>query len=391
MSFVAILQATRALRKGFESAIYFYGPGSLNCLATRGFPTTGDIGVPGRAEHQRLAEDVHRRGRQGLLLPVRPVAARRPRGGPDRRASSPPTRWTCRTPSSTTRARARSSTPPTSSEPTPGRTTHRRAVSIDTRVDIAIRGVRVAAPVHRQGGAGPSDDGHLIIDGANAAVPVNPDSPYQVRDGRLWLGEDDTGLRLGVVPPAQVLRPDHRGRGAVPSRSPCCTARTCWPRTVVQTCIRYARGRPVPVLRHRGVAARRAARSRPRPRPSWPRWPRPRCGWTGSRQMVMTTGTTAGPDRGARHLARCVRAVLAAVPGPADPGAVRAARPTWPRSRDLRDAGRGGDRHPRRVARRRGPAPVDARQVVGADGRVRGGLGRGGAACSAATGSRPTC
>jgi uncharacterized repeat protein (TIGR04044 family) len=37
VSFVAILQATRALRKGFESAIYFYGPGSLNCLATRGF------------------------------------------------------------------------------------------------------------------------------------------------------------------------------------------------------------------------------------------------------------------------------------------------------------------------------------------------------------------
>src|ERR1700680_3830649 len=36
VSFVAILQATRALRKGFESAIYFYGPGSLNCLAKIG-------------------------------------------------------------------------------------------------------------------------------------------------------------------------------------------------------------------------------------------------------------------------------------------------------------------------------------------------------------------
>ncbi len=47
VSFVAILQATRALRKGFESAIYFYGPGSLNCLATRGFPTTGTSAFPG--------------------------------------------------------------------------------------------------------------------------------------------------------------------------------------------------------------------------------------------------------------------------------------------------------------------------------------------------------
>src|SRR5215468_8433376 len=47
VSFVAVLQATRALRKGFESAIYFYGPGAINCLATRGFPTTGDSGFPG--------------------------------------------------------------------------------------------------------------------------------------------------------------------------------------------------------------------------------------------------------------------------------------------------------------------------------------------------------
>jgi radical SAM protein (TIGR04043 family) len=34
----------------------------------------------------------------------------------------------------------------------------------------------------------------------------------------------------------------------------------------------------------------------------------------GVRQMVLTTGTTAGPDRGARHLERCVRAIHAAVP-----------------------------------------------------------------------------
>jgi uncharacterized repeat protein (TIGR04044 family) len=47
VSFVAVLQATRALRKGFESAIYFYGPGTLACMATRGFPKTGDSGFPG--------------------------------------------------------------------------------------------------------------------------------------------------------------------------------------------------------------------------------------------------------------------------------------------------------------------------------------------------------
>src|ERR1700755_1947272 len=47
VSFVAILQATRALRKGFESVIYFYGPGAMNAMATRGFPHTGDSAFAG--------------------------------------------------------------------------------------------------------------------------------------------------------------------------------------------------------------------------------------------------------------------------------------------------------------------------------------------------------
>jgi len=47
VSFVAVLQATRALRKGFESTLYFYGPGTLACMDTRGFPTAGDVAFPG--------------------------------------------------------------------------------------------------------------------------------------------------------------------------------------------------------------------------------------------------------------------------------------------------------------------------------------------------------
>ena len=47
VSFVAILQATRALRKGFDSTLYFYGPGTLAAMDTRGFPTTGDVAFPG--------------------------------------------------------------------------------------------------------------------------------------------------------------------------------------------------------------------------------------------------------------------------------------------------------------------------------------------------------
>ena len=31
VSFVAVLQTTRALRKGFDATLYFYGPGALAC------------------------------------------------------------------------------------------------------------------------------------------------------------------------------------------------------------------------------------------------------------------------------------------------------------------------------------------------------------------------
>ncbi|SNQ52273.1 conserved hypothetical protein [Frankia canadensis] len=47
VSFVAILQATRALRKGFETVLYFHGPGAMNTMATRGFPHTGESAFPG--------------------------------------------------------------------------------------------------------------------------------------------------------------------------------------------------------------------------------------------------------------------------------------------------------------------------------------------------------
>ena len=47
---------------------------------------------------------------------------------------------------------------------------------------------KVDAPVKRHSGAGPSDDGHLWLDGGNAALPINPASPYTITDGRLHRG-----------------------------------------------------------------------------------------------------------------------------------------------------------------------------------------------------------
>ncbi|AJY77327.1 MSMEG_0572/Sll0783 family nitrogen starvation response protein [Paenibacillus beijingensis] len=48
LSYVAVLQAIRAQRKGYETAIYFYGTGAMNALATRGFPTVGNAAFGGQ-------------------------------------------------------------------------------------------------------------------------------------------------------------------------------------------------------------------------------------------------------------------------------------------------------------------------------------------------------
>jgi radical SAM protein (TIGR04043 family) len=178
---------------------------------------------------------------------------------------------------------------------------------------VAILGVRVDAPVRRSGGAGPSDDGHLLVGGAVAAIPLNPDSPYLVRDGSLWLGETD--LDLPVRP---ILRPrfyDLVTADGIPYEK---IARlhgsNVLATTVVQTCIRYGepdRCRFCTIEESLRAGATIAAKTPAQLAEVAEAAVR----LDGIKQMVMTTGTTSGPDRGARVLARSVRAVLAAVPG----------------------------------------------------------------------------
>ena len=186
-------------------------------------------------------------------------------------------------------------------------------MSLDLRTDLAVRGIRVPTPVFRPAGAGPSADGHVVVDGRNAALPINPHSDYEVRDGKVWLGETDTGLSLEVV-----HRPKFYDLSTVDGVRYEQIARLhgkdVLATTVVQTCIRYAEdqrcrfctieeslrsGSTVAAKTPAQLAEVAAAAVR----------------LDGVKQMVLTTGTTAGPDRGARNLVRSVRAVLEAVPG----------------------------------------------------------------------------
>ncbi|MFX0574366.1 MSMEG_0568 family radical SAM protein [Nocardia nepalensis] len=183
---------------------------------------------------------------------------------------------------------------------------------ISTRVDLALLGIRVDVPVQRRSGAGPSDDGHVLFGGAGAAIPIRSDSPYTLRGDRLLL--DGADLGVSVEP---VWRPRFYDRSTADGVSYEQIAKLhgadVLATTVVQTCIRYAEdqrcrfcaieasldaGHTIAVKRPDQLAEVAEAAVR----------------LDGVRQMVMTTGTSAGKDRGARHLARCVRAVKAAVP-----------------------------------------------------------------------------
>jgi radical SAM protein (TIGR04043 family) len=185
-------------------------------------------------------------------------------------------------------------------------------VDLTTRAHIAVRGVHVDAPVHRTAGAGPSDDGHVRLGGSGAALPLNPDSPYVVRDGRLLYDGTDLGVEVEAV--ARPAFYDLVTADGVPYEQLARLHSTnVLATTVVQTCVRYdeadrcrfcaieaslANGSTTAVKSPAQLAEVAEAAVR----------------LDGVTQLVMTTGTSNGRDRGARHLARCTAAVHAAVP-----------------------------------------------------------------------------
>ncbi|MCW2846087.1 MAG: family radical protein, partial [Marmoricola sp.] len=186
-------------------------------------------------------------------------------------------------------------------------------MAANTRVDVAIRGIRLLdAPVARRAGAGPSDDGHVLLDGVGAAIPLNPRSPYTVNGGKLLLDGADTGL--GVE---SVARPRFYDLSTADGISYEKIARLhsshVLATTVVQTCVRYdeaERCRFCAIEESLNQGSTTAVKS-----PAQiAEVAKAAHDLDGISQMVMTTGTSNGRDRGATHLARCVRAVREVLP-----------------------------------------------------------------------------
>ncbi|GAA4396072.1 MSMEG_0568 family radical SAM protein [Tsukamurella soli] len=185
-------------------------------------------------------------------------------------------------------------------------------MSVSTRVDLALLGIRGTPPVHRTGGAGPTDDGHLLIDGMAAAVPRNPSSPYVFDGDRVLFDGTDIGIEVSAV--ARPRFYDLTTADGVPyEKLARLHGRSVLATTVVQTCVRYAEDQ-----RCRFCSIEESLRSGATTAVKRPaelaEVARAAVDLDGITQMVMTTGTSAGRDRGARHLARCVRAVKEAVP-----------------------------------------------------------------------------
>lgn len=185
-------------------------------------------------------------------------------------------------------------------------------MSVSTRVDLALLGFRGRPPVSRTAGAGPSVDGHLVIDGLNAAIPRNPQSPFVFDGTKVLYDGEDTGLDVEVIHRPRFY--DLRTADGVPyEKLARLHGRNVLATTVVQTCIRYAEDQRCRFCTIEESLRSGATTSVKRPA-ELAEVAEAAVRLDGVTQMVMTTGTSAGTDRGAKHLARCVRAVKAAVP-----------------------------------------------------------------------------
>lgn len=189
-------------------------------------------------------------------------------------------------------------------------------MDLELRTELAVRGLRARPPVSRRAGAGPSDDGHWSLLGGAATVPVTEDSPFEITEAGV-LTRDGVVVEDALLEP--VVRPrfyDLTTADGVPYEQLARLHGTdVLATTVVQTCIRYTEA----ATRCRFCTIEESLKAGSTTQVKFPAQlaevVEAAVRLDGVRQVVMTTGTSNGPDRGAKHLAKCVAAIQGAVPG----------------------------------------------------------------------------
>ena len=191
-------------------------------------------------------------------------------------------------------------------------------MDLDLRATLAVHGLRARPPVRRRAGAGPSDDGHWSLGGGGGAatLPIVEDSPFELRESGV-LTRDGVVVEDALLEP--VLRPrfyDLTTADGVPYEKLARLHGTeVLATTVVQTCIRYTAEETRCRFCTIEESLRAGATTQVKQPGQLAEVVEAAVRLDGIRQVVMTTGTSNGPDRGAKHLARCVAAVLERVPG----------------------------------------------------------------------------
>lgn len=189
-------------------------------------------------------------------------------------------------------------------------------------VDLQIRGARLEVPVAsigRRGGAGPTDDKAFLFDGQTVMVPTMAgfatDSPYAVRaDGSGFVitrhGEPLTPVAFPDRPRFYALSTaDGVPYWQIAVRHGADVLAT----TVVQTCIRWNSDADRCRFCGIGISLRNKATIPVKTPAQLAEVAEAAVRLDGVRHFVMTMGTINETDKGALYMARCARAVKAAV------------------------------------------------------------------------------
>ena len=191
--------------------------------------------------------------------------------------------------------------------------------------DLQTRGMRLVDPRagadSRRGGAGPTDHKAVTIDGMTVMIPVHTatafDSPYVVEapdaEGRARILKEGAVL-AHVEFPARAKFLDLSTADGIPyGHIAQLHAKDVLATTVLQTCIRYESRKKTCKFCAIGqslAAGRTIAHKTPA---QLAEVARAAVQLDGVKHMVMTTGTPAGKDRGAKVLADSAEAIRAAV------------------------------------------------------------------------------
>ena len=215
--------------------------------------------------------------------------------------------------------------------------------------DLQTRGLRLIDPSagadSRRGGAGPTDHKALTIDGLTAMIPVHTipafDSPYVVEkpdpEGRARVLKDGAFFADTSFPRRakflDLATADDIPYGHIAQLH----GKDVLATTVLQTCIRYQSRKKTCKFCAIGqslAAARTIARKTPE---QLAEVARAAVTLDGVKHMVMTTGTPAGADRGARVLCESAEAIRAAVDLPLQGQCEPPENEAW--HRRMKDAG----------------------------------------------------